>query len=212
MKVLVIDGHTIYRQGIAAALAAAPELDEVRQAGSVAEVGEWELLTDVDVVLLDTELPGAHDLMRRLRGSPGPKALACSRQGDQERIIESIAAGAVGFLFKENLTPESVVAAVLAVASGSGVLEPHVLAGVLERISETSRTVLEPRGLTLSRLTEREQEVLRLLAAGHATREVAQHMSYSERTVKNLLHDVATKLNAKTRSQAVAFAIREGLI
>jgi DNA-binding NarL/FixJ family response regulator len=210
--VLVLDGHIIFRQGIAAALAASPELEEVRQASSVAEVGEWDMLSGVDVVLVDTDLPGAHDLLRRLRGSPDPRALACARQADHERIIESIAAGAIGYLSKENLTPESVVAAVLAVGSGSGVLEPDALAGVLERISETSRTVLEPRGLTLSRLTEREQEVLRLLAAGHATREVAQHMSYSERTVKNLLHDVATKLNAKTRSQAVAFAIREGLI
>jgi DNA-binding NarL/FixJ family response regulator len=87
-----------------------------------------------------------------------------------------------------------------------------VLAGELERTSETSRTVLEPRGPILSRLTEREQDVLRLLAAGHASCEVAQRTSDSERTVKNLLHDVATKLNAKSRSQAVASAIREGLI
>jgi DNA-binding NarL/FixJ family response regulator len=105
--VLVLDGHIIYRQGIAAALAAAPELDEVRQAGSVAEVGEWDMLSGVDVVLVDTDLPGAHDMLRRLRGANGPKALACARQGDQERIIESIAAGAIGFLSKENLTPES---------------------------------------------------------------------------------------------------------
>jgi DNA-binding NarL/FixJ family response regulator len=64
----------------------------------------------------------------------------------------------------------------------------------------------------LSRLTSREQEVLRLVAAGHPTREVARRLCYSERTIKNVIHDVVTKLNARTRSQAVAEAVREGLI
>ena len=212
MNVLVVDEHAIFRQGIAAALSAAPELGEVRQASSVAEAGEWDMLEGVDVVLVDSDAPGADDLLRRLREAQAPRALVCSRQEDRERVMASIEAGAIGFLAKDTLTPERLVAAVRAVAAGSGVLAPELLGGVLERISEASRTMLEPRGLTLSRLTAREQEVLRLLADGHATREVAEHMCYSERTVKNVLHDVVTKLNARTRSQAVAFAIREGLI
>ena len=72
--------------------------------------------------------------------------------------------------------------------------------------------LLEPRGLSLSPLTVREQEVLRLVADGHPTREVAKRLSYSERTVKNVIHDVVTKFNARSRSQAVAAAVREGLI
>lgn len=72
--------------------------------------------------------------------------------------------------------------------------------------------MLEPQGLSLSRLTEREQRVLTLIAGGHAIREVAEQLCYSERTVKNVLHDVPTKLNARTRSQAVAYAVKEGLI
>jgi DNA-binding NarL/FixJ family response regulator len=75
-----------------------------------------------------------------------------------------------------------------------------------------SRDVLEPKGLTLSRLTRREQQVLSLIAEGHPTREVALKLSYSERTVKNVLHDIVVKLNVRTRSQAVACAVREGLI
>jgi DNA-binding NarL/FixJ family response regulator len=212
VNVLVIDEHAIFRQGIAAALAAAPEVGAVRQAATVAEVGEWDMLEGVDVVLLDSDARGADDLLRRLREAQAPRALVCSRHEDRERVLASIEAGAIGFLAKDTVTPERLVAAVRSVAAGSGVLAPELLGGVLERISEASRTMLEPRGLTLSRLTAREQEVLRLLADGHATREVAEHMSYSERTVKNVLHDVVTKLNARTRSQAVAFAIREGLI
>ena len=212
MRVMIIDGHAIFRQGIAAALAAPPQRHEVVQAADVAEARERGALAAVDVLLLDVELDGADDLLRQVRDRPSPKALVCSRRHDEDRVIAAIEAGAIGYLAKDTLTPERLIAAVGSVGSGSGVLAPDLLAGVLRRISEASRTLLEPRGLTLSRLTAREQQVLRLVAAGHATREVAEHMSYSERTVKNVLHDVSTKLNAKTRSQAVAFAIREGLI
>ena len=91
-------------------------------------------------------------------------------------------------------------------------MTPEVLGNLLRGISRVSREVLEPRGLSLSSLTAREQEVLRLVAAGHPTREVAQKLCYSERTIKNVIHDVVTKLNARTHSQAVAQAVREGLI
>ena len=212
MRVLIIDTHAIFRQGIAAALSAPPEHHEVVQAADVREAEVGSTLAEIDVLLLDIELAGAIDLLRKLRRQPSPRALVCSRLDDEDRVIAAIEAGAIGYLSKDTLTPERLVSAVRSAASGSGVLAPDLLAGVLTRISDASRTMLEPRGLTLSRLTAREQQVLRLVAAGHATREVAERMSYSERTVKNVLHDVATKLNAKTRSQAVAFAIREGLI
>lgn len=71
---------------------------------------------------------------------------------------------------------------------------------------------MKPKGLTLPRLTRREQQALSLIAEGHPTREVALKLSYSERTVKNVLHDIVVKLNVRTRSQAVACAVREGLI
>ena len=212
MNVLVVDGHAIYRQGLAAALAAAPEIGGVREAASVAEATEVGAIDCVDVMLIDIDLPGAEPLLRGLRGRSPVKALVCSRSDEAGRIMAAIEAGALGYLAKDTLTPDTLVAAVRSVFAGSGVLAPDLLADILGRISEASRTVLEPRGLRLSRLTAREQEVLRLLADGHATREVARQMSYSERTVKNVLHDVVTKLNVRTRSQAVAFAIREGLI
>jgi DNA-binding NarL/FixJ family response regulator len=86
------------------------------------------------------------------------------------------------------------------------VCSSEMLGNLLRGLSpEPARSVAGP-------LTDREQQVLALIAAGHPTREVAQQLSYSERTVKNVLHDVVTKLNARSRSQAVAFAVREGLI
>jgi DNA-binding NarL/FixJ family response regulator len=97
---------------------------------------------------------------------------------------------------------------VQAAAGGAGVLAPDLLGSLLRGMSSDGSNGRP----SLARLTEREQQVLALIAKGHPTREVALELSYSERTVKNVLHDVVTKLNARSRSQAVAHAVREGLI
>ena len=210
MRVLVVDAHCIYRQGLVAALSAMPEIDAVVHAPTTDRAAA--LLPDVDLVVIDIEIAGGVPFVRRLRDSGGTRVLACSRRCDEAHVLAAIEAGALGFLAKDTLTTEALATAVRAAGAGNGVLTPELLGGILQRITTASRTVLEPRGLTLSRLTQREQQVLGLVAAGHATREVAEQLSYSERTVKNVLHDVVTKLNARTRSQAVAFAVREGLI
>ena len=120
--------------------------------------------------------------------------------------------GPCGYLTKDTLTPETLAAGVRAVHSGAGILPPDLLGTLLRTLAEVSRDVLEPRGLSLTSLTTRERNVLRLVAKGLPTREVAQQLSYSERTIKAVMHDVTTKLHAKSRSQAVALAVREGLI
>jgi len=127
-------------------------------------------------------------------------------------VLASVQAGAVGYLCKDTLTPGALTAAVNAAANGAGVMAPALLGTFLRGVTRVSQEVLEPRGLSLSRLTAREQQVLRLVAAGHPTREVARQLSYSERTIKNVIHDIVTKFNARTRSQAVAEAVRAGLI
>ena len=135
--------------------------------------------------------------------------MVCSSDYSEESMLGALQAGAVGYLRKDTLTAESLGAAVRAAAYGAGVMEPELLGNLLRGISPES---LEPARPATAHLTDREQQVLSLIAAGHPTREVAQTLSYSERTVKNVLHDVVTKLNARSRSQAVAFAVREGLI
>lgn len=119
-------------------------------------------------------------------------------------VLAALQAGAVGVLRKETLSIESLASAVRAAADGTGVVT-----------SELLLDGLAPDGFdkpSSARLTEREQQVLSLIADGHPTREVAQQLCYSERTVKNVLHDVVTKLNRRSRSHAVAHAVREGLI
>ena len=188
------------------------EVESVTEAGSVAEVWSDGAVEDADVVIVDHDLPGGADFIRNVHETTGARVLVCSSRRDEHEVLSATQAGAVGYLFKDTLTPDALVAGVRAAATGAGVMTPEVIGSLLRGISRVSREVLEPRGLSLSRLTAREQEVLRLVADGHPTREVARRLCYSERTIKNVIHDVVTKLNARTRSQAVAEAVRAGLI
>jgi DNA-binding NarL/FixJ family response regulator len=211
LRVFVLDPHSIYRGGLVACLDSMEDVEVVAEAGTVSEAWEEACLEEADVVLVDHEVERGHEFIRRLRES-GASVLVCSSRCDEHFVLASVQAGAVGCLSKDTLTPETLATGVRAAADGAGVMTPGLLGDLLRNISRVSSDVLEPRGLSLSRLTEREQEVLRLVAEGCPTREVAERMSYSERTIKNVLHDVVTKMNARTRSQAVAEAVREGLI
>jgi DNA-binding NarL/FixJ family response regulator len=212
VKILVLDPHSIYRGGVAMCLAAMTEVEAVSEASSVAEALQNGALASADVVLVDDDLPGGYDFIRRVRETTDASVLVCSSRCDEQDVLAATQAGAVGYLCKDTLTPDALVMGVRAAASGAGVMAPEILGNLVRATSRVSREVLEPRGLSLSRLTAREQEVLRLVADGHPTREVARRLSYSERTIKNVIHDVVTKLNARTRSQAVAEAVRAGLI
>ena len=221
-NVLVVDPHAIYRCGLATCLRELDEVGTVAEATSVAEALEHEDLAGASVVVLDHDLPGAQEFVRKVGSwnangngnghGTRKRVIVCSARCEQEKILAAVQAGAVGFLVKDTLTPEALAGGVRAASHGTGVLAPELMSTLLDGLSRVSREVLEPRGLTLSRLNEREQSVLSLIADGHPIREIADQLCYSERTVKNVLHDVITKLNVRTRSQAIAHAVREGLI
>ena len=211
MLLFVIDGHPIYRRGLVASLAAVRSVEQVVDVASVDEADTHPALPAAGVVLIDSGVYGWHDLVRRLHDSPS-RVLVCSAGAHEDTMLAAVAAGAVGYLRKDTLTPDSLVAAVDAAATGSGVIERDLLSSLMREVSRVSNQVLEPRGLSLARLTARERQVLRLVAQGMPTREVARELSYSERTIKTIMHDVVTKLDARSRSQAVAQAVRDGLI
>jgi len=212
LTVLVIDPHPIFRAGLVACLASLPGVERVDEAATLGELLAGAGLPDCDVVLLDHDQEAGREALRRLRDMTAARVVVCSWRRDEDDMLAAIQSGAVGYLCKDTLTPEALGGAVHATASGGGVIAPELLGHLLNGIARASRDVLEPRGISLARLTTREQQVLKLVADGRSTREVAQELSYGERTVKNILHDVVTKLNARTRSQAVAFAVRERLI
>ena len=163
-------------------------------------------------MLVDYDVEGLHELIGSIRNVTSGNVLVCSSRCDEQELFAAVQAGALGYLWKETLTPETLAASLRTAAAGAGVLAPELLGALLRTITRVSRELLEPRGMSLSPLTMREKQVLRLVADGHPTREVARQLSYSERTVKNVIHDVVTKFNARSRSQAVAAAVREGLI
>jgi DNA-binding NarL/FixJ family response regulator len=208
VKLFVLDNHTIYRRGLVACLDLLDGIEGVADADSVREAWEHPGLFAADLVLVDPSLPGGSDFVGAVREATGGHVIVCSSDCGQDAVLSALQAGAVGYLRKDELTPETLATAVKAAANGTGVVTPELLEQLLNGVAESG---LETRRVA-ARLTDREQQVLALIAAGHPTREVAQELSYSERTVKNVLHDVVTKLNARSRSQAVAFAVREGLI
>jgi DNA-binding NarL/FixJ family response regulator len=207
VKLFVLDTHTIYRRGLVACLDLLEEVEAVADAESVRDAWEHPALFAADLVLMDPSLPGGEDFVGAVREATGASVIVCSSDTQHETVLRALQAGALGYLRKDELTPEALAAAMKAAASGTGVLAPDLLGALVPKANGHAA----PRRLAAT-LTDREQQVLALIAAGHPTREVAAELCYSERTVKNVLHDVVTKLNARSRSQAVAFAVREGLI
>jgi DNA-binding NarL/FixJ family response regulator len=209
VKLFVLDPHTIYRRGLAACLEPMPEVEAVAHAESVREAWETPGLFEADLVILDPAVDGGAEFIGAARESTGAQVMVCSSDVKEESVRSAMQAGAIGYLRKDTLTPDGLGTAVQAVANGTGVMTPELLGNLLRNLSSEGDNGGRPPAM---RLTDREQQVLSLIAAGHPTREVAKQLCYSERTVKNVLHDVVTKLNARSRSQAVAFAVREGLI
>ena len=209
-SVLVVDEHSIYRRGLVSALttAALADVIDVATAADARVLGEQRRF---DVVVVDREARDLLALVRAFRHKDAAVIVISARSDDAD-VLDLVAAGVLGYLAKDGLTPEALDAAVRAAARGCGVLEPGLLGRVLRDLARVSDEVLVPRGIGLSLLNERERATLRLVAAGLPIREVAVRLSYSERTIKNVLHDATAKLGARSRSQAVAFAVRDGLI
>ncbi|MFI5259981.1 MAG: LuxR C-terminal-related transcriptional regulator [Candidatus Limnocylindrales bacterium] len=130
---------------------------------------------------------------------------------DDTGLLAAVEAGVSGIVRRNSDAP-ILELAIRQAAAGDGTLPPDLLGRLLAQVGRLQRQVLSPRGLTLGGLTEREVAVLRLIADGHDTAEVGRELFFSERTVKNIIHDVTTRFELRNRAHAVAYAIREGLI
>jgi DNA-binding NarL/FixJ family response regulator len=210
MKIFVIDPHAIYRRGLVASLELLERVEAVDQADGVGGAQQHSAFPDADVVILDSAIAGGRAFIAEVAQAGRTHVIACTSACDDEAVLGAVDAGAVGYLRKDTLTQDVLQAAVQAAAGGAAVIAPDLIGAMLR--SPPLEDDDAPARLPVGRLTDREQRVLTLIAEGCQTREVAAQLSYSERTVKNVLHDVVTKLNARSRSQAVAHAVRDGLI
>ncbi|UOZ09932.1 response regulator transcription factor [Amycolatopsis sp. WQ 127309] len=131
---------------------------------------------------------------------------------DDNDVLGAVEHGVCVVARRADAGPEVLVRLIKAAAAGEGALPPDLLGRLLNRVSRLQRQVLEPRGLSAGGMSNRETEVLRLVAAGCSTQEIADRLSYSQRTVKSILHDVTNRFQLRNRSHAVAYALREGLM
>jgi DNA-binding NarL/FixJ family response regulator len=150
--------------------------------------------------------------LRGLRAAGQERLVLLVSRVDDVGLLAAVEAGVSGVVRRSQVTGGQLVASIRAAAVGEGTLPPDLLGRLLSQVGRLQRQVLHPRGLTFAGLTEREISVLRLLAEGHDTAEVGRRLFFSERTVKNVIHDVTSRLDLRNRTHAVAYAIRQGLI
>lgn len=208
LNVLVVDRHEIYRRGLVDSLRSLPEVSQVAEADSVVEARGHPAFSESDVVIIEHDLPGACEFIVEARDCVGAGVIVCFSKWDRGAAVACVEAGASGVLAKEILTPEALGTGLDAVANGCAIVTRDLLC----RLAAPTEGDPATEHSAPSTLTPRERSVLRLIADGQGTREVAGTLAYSERTVKNVLHDIGTKLGARSRSHAVAQAVREGLI
>ena len=204
ISVYVYAHDPISQAGLATQLRARPEILIVENDIDSASVA---------VVVVDEVDDETTRVVKAIQRNNGiPRVVLVVTRLDDAGMLAGVEAGACGLLRRSDAQPERLVEAVLSAATGDGSVPADLLGRLLEHVGRLQRQVLSPLGLTMSGLTEREIEVLRLVADGLDTAEIAGSLSYSERTIKNIIHDVTARLNLRNRSHAVAYAVRQGLI
>jgi DNA-binding NarL/FixJ family response regulator len=166
----------------------------------------------VGVVVIDEiDQRTAHEI-RTLRRRGVTRLVVVAGRVDDAGLLIAAEVGVTCVLRRHEVTSRSLLAGIRAAAAGEGSLPPDLLGRLLGQVGRLQQQVLAPRGISFSGLTERELEVLRLLADGHDTATVGQRLFISDRTVKNVLHALTSRLNLRNRTHAVAYALRQGLI
>lgn len=195
--------------GLAGQLRPCPELRLLAEDEPGGDLGEIVVVVAVDRVSED-----ALQTLRQLQRSAAPagRIVLVGTELDDAGLVAAVECGVVGVLRRAEATAERLVQVIAAAARGEGSVPADLLGRLLQQVGRLQRQVLDPRGLAFTGLSPREVEVLRLVAAGRDTAEIAAELAFSERTVKNVLHGVTTRLQLRNRSHAVAYAMREGFI
>jgi DNA-binding NarL/FixJ family response regulator len=204
VPVFVYAGDPISQAGVASQLRPRPEV-------LVLEQSELDR-AEVAVVVTETVDAAALRVLRAIQRGAAPRTVLIAATLDETGVVAAAEAGVSALVRRAEATPERLTAVILKVRDGEAEMPADLLARLLGQVGKLQRQILAPRGLRFSGLSEREIEVLRLVAEGLDTGEIARRLSFSERTIKSVLHDVTTRLQLRNRAHAVAYAVREGLI
>jgi two-component system response regulator DevR len=202
VRIFLLDDHEVVRRGIAELLGAVPGFEIVGEAGTVEQALARVLAVKPDVAVLDARLPDGSgiDVCREIRSAlPETYCLILTSYDDQDAVLSSVLAGASGYVLKEVRT-SGLVDAIRQVAMGRSLIDPAVIAQVMDRVRDGS-----PTDSRLASLTQREREVLDLIAEGLTNRQIGERMFLAEKTVKNYVSSLLGKLGMERRTQAAVF-------
>jgi DNA-binding NarL/FixJ family response regulator len=208
LRLLVVDDHEVVRRGLVALLDRRPGFEVVAQAGSVAESIDQARIHQPDIVVMDVRLPDGSgvEACRAIRDElPATRVIMLTSFPDDEAVLSAIVAGAAGYLLKQ-IRARDLVAALEAVGRGESLLDPAVTERVLERVR---RIAAGDAGDELSVLTAQERKILMLVAEGKTNKEIAGDVFLSDKTVKNYVSSILSKLNLERRAQAAAFVAKQ---
>ena len=207
IRIVVVDDHALFRAGLVSLLTTIPEFKIVGEAGNGREALSVVEMTKPDVILLDVNMPvmGGVEMVEALQEKQQPRILMLTISKHDEDLFGAIAAGADGYLLK-NAEPDELRRAINHVAEGRSVLSPEVTSRVLKAVGSSQGIPPEVA------LSKREMDVLRCLAKGMTSAQIASDLFISENTVKTHVRHILEKLEASNRAEAVSRAIQLGII
>jgi two-component system NarL family response regulator len=211
IRVLLADDHTLFRNGVAAALAEHPDIHLVGEASDGIQAVAQALALVPDIVLMDISMPemdGIDATRRIIAELPDVKIVILTVAGEDKSVFEAVKAGAQGYLLK-NVDPRALVETLRSVFQGGGAVSRRMAGKILAEFSRQAQAAdaaVQPTAC----LTEREREVLGMVASGTTNKEMAAALGISPSTVKNHLQNILDKLHLENRVQAATFALREG--
>jgi DNA-binding NarL/FixJ family response regulator len=217
IRTMIVDDHALFRRGLEMVLEEEPDIELVGQAGDGAEAVKIAAEALPDIVLMDIRMPrssGIEACRAMKEAAPSTKIVILTISDEQEDLFEAIRAGASGYLLKD-IPLDEVADTVRAVHGGQSLINPSMAAKLLTEFAALARRDDEeraPQELPAPRLTDREMQVLKLVARGMNNRDIAKELFISENTVKNHVRNILEKLQIHSRMEAVMVAVREKLI
>ena len=207
LRLLVVDDHEGVRQGLVSLLDRREHFQVVAEAGTAAEAVEMARKFEPDLVVMDVRLPDGSGIeaCREIRAEfPGTRVVILTSYPDEEAVLSAIIAGASGYLLKQ-IRGRDLISALEAVGRGESLLDPAVTEKVLDRVRRIATGTYTDE---MAQLTQQEQKILLLVAEGKTNKEIASEVFLSDKTVKNYVSSILSKLNLERRAQAAAFVAR----